>query len=230
MGLRNWLDRLRSFHRAPLRSDAGRTGDLARIEDELRRAPEGTAATARLYNRAGDLYISRGDPAEALRRYGRAIDTYMQAGEYDSAIAVCRKVLRLMPNVVRTRCTLAWLCIGKGFLEIAREQVGAYVAAARAAGQGVLAAQQLRLMSRYVGDRGFREFLADALESLGDLGAAEAVRRSAGEPGAPIGWNPVVFAALLSPEDLRRAAELGIELEPPRRDDVIDRYLIHPPE
>lgn len=204
------------------------TPDLDRIEEELRRVPEGSASAARLYNRSGDLHLSKGDPAAALLRYGHAIDTYMQAGEYDSAIAVCRKVLRLMPNVVRARCTLAWLCIGKGFLDIAREQLEAYAQASKAAGHGSLAAQQLRLMARYAGQRQFRLFLADCLEALDDLSGAERVRTTADEPGRPVSWNPIVFAALLSPDELRRAAEQGIELEAPRREDAIDRYMIHP--
>lgn len=202
--------------------------DLRRIDEQLRRVPEGSTSAARLYNRSGDLNLAKGDREGALIRYGHAIDTYMQAGEYDSAIAVCRKVLRLMPHVVRARCTLAWLCIGKGFLEIAREQLEAYAKAAKAAGHAALAAQQLRLMARYAGQRKFRLFLADRLEELEDVNAAERVRTTADEPGRPVSWNPIVFAALLSADELRRAVEQGIELEAPRREDVIDRYMIHP--
>lgn len=227
MGLRNLLQRFRRTAREA-ESEPVSAADLGRIEDELKRVAEGSATGARLYNRAGDLHLAKGDRSAALQRYGLAIDTYMNAGEYDSAIAVCRKVLRLMPNVVRARCTLAWLCIGKGFLEIAREQIEAYTAAAKAAGHATLAAQQIRLMCRYVGQRRFREFLADQLEVLGDYGEAERIRVHAEETGRPIHWNPIVFFALLTPSELRRAAEQGIEVEAPRREDVIDRYMIHP--
>lgn len=228
MRLRDLLQRLGWKGKRADTAPAVSEPDLHRIEDELQRVAEGSAAAARLYNRAGDLQLAKGDGTAALRRYGLAIDTYMHAGEYDSAIAVCRKVLRLMPSVVRARCTLAWLCIGKGFLDIAREQIEAYVSAAKAAEHGPLAGQQLRLMTRYVGQRRFREFLADQLETLSDYAEAERIRVNADAPGRPISWNPIVFFALLTPDELRRAAEEGIEVEAPRREDVIDRYMIHP--
>lgn len=227
LGLRDLLQRF-GVARPAEDEPAASSADLERIESELKRVPEGSASAARLYNRGGDLSLARGDAGAALLRYGHAIDTYMQAGEYDSAIAVCRKVLRLMPSVVRARCTLAWLCIGKGFLDIAREQLEAYTGAAKAAGHAPLAGQQLRLMARYVGQRQFRIFLADRLEEMGDLSGAERVRVAADEPGRPISWNPIVFAALLTADELRRAAEAGVELEAPRREDLIDRFMIHP--
>ena len=228
MRLRDLLQRLGWKGKRGDPASAASVPDLRRIEAELERVSEGSAAAARLYNRAGDLQLVEGDRDAALRRYGLAIDTYMQAGEYDSAIAVCRKVLRLMPTVVRARCTLAWLCIGKGFLDIAREQIEAYVSAAHTAGHGALAGQQLRLMTRYVGQRRFREFLAAQLETLADYTEAERIRVNADAPGRPIHWNPIVFFALLTPDELRRAAEEGIEVEAPRREDVIDQYMIHP--
>lgn len=202
--------------------------DLTRVEEELKRVPEGSVAAARLYNRAGDLYLAEEESSTALARYGHAIDVYMQAGQYDSAIAVCRKILRLVPNVVRTRCTLAWLCIGKGFLDIAREEVAAYVEAAKRAGHQMLAAQQLRLMARYVGHRDFREFLARHLLELGDRDGAARVQALEDEVSREISWNPIVFAALLTPEELRRAAQQGVDLQAPRRDDAIDRFMIQP--
>ncbi len=130
--------------------------------------------------------------------------------------------------MVRARCTLAWLCIGKGFLDIAREQIEAYGSAAKEAGHARLAAQQLRLMARYVGRRSFREFLADRLQQLGETEAADQIRATADEGGYAISWNPIVFFALLTPEELRRAAEEGIEIEAPHREDMIDRFMILP--
>jgi tetratricopeptide (TPR) repeat protein len=217
-----------SGERPPVKTPAVPAPDIARVEDEIRRLPEGSMTAARLYNRAGDLYLQCGDTSGALERYGRSIDSYMQLGEYDHAIAVCRKVLRLVSGVVRARCTLAWLCIGKGFLDIAREEIEAYTHAAKETGHAAIAAQQLRLMARYVGGRSFREFVADRLEELGDVTGAERTRATLDEPAEAIGWNPIVFAALLSAEELRRAAEQGLELEAPRREDVIDRFMIQP--
>lgn len=229
MGLRDLVRRIlpaRPSGEAP--AEEASAADLTLVEERLRGVPEGSIAAARLYNRAGDLYLAGGENATALGRYGRAIDAYMHAGQYDSAIAVCRKILRLVPNVVRTRCTLAWLCIGKGFLDIARGEVTAYVQAAKREGHEMLAAQQLRLMARYVGRRDFREFVATLLLDLGDRDGAARVQALGDEASQEISWNPIVFAALLTPEELRRAAEQGVDLQAPYREDVIDRFMIHP--
>ena len=71
--------------------------DLERIERELERIGSGYEA-ARLMNRAGDLCLVQEDREGALVHYGGAIDAYLQAGEYDNAMAVCRKIIRMVPE------------------------------------------------------------------------------------------------------------------------------------
>lgn len=182
--------------------------DLARIESELGKESRGRQA-ARLQNRSGDLYLVKGDRKTALQRYGEAIDSYLQAGEYDNAMAVCRKIIRVVPEVIRTRRTLAWLCLGKGFLEIAREHIDAYVDASKEAGLETLATQQLQLMAQYVERSDFREFLATRLDDLEEAEAAQRIRDGhASDTVRAAGWTPVVFAAMLTPEELRRGVEL----------------------
>ncbi len=186
--------------------------DLARIEAELAKAPGRHAA--RLQNRAGDLYLVKGERTTALRHYGDAIDAYLQSGEYDNAMAVCRKIIRVVPEVIRTRRTLAWLCLGKGFLEIAREHVDAYIDASRDAGLESLAVQQLRLMAQYVDRADFREFLAEKLDDLDDTDGATGVREGrVSDSVRGGGWTPVVFAAMLTPEELKKGVELEVPLQ-----------------
>ncbi len=205
--------------------------DLDRIEHELARLGQGYEA-ARLYNRAGDLYLVKGDRQSALKRYGDAIDAFLQSGEYDNAMAVCRKIIRVVPEVIRTRRTLAWLCLGKGFLEIAREHIDAYATASIEAGLEPLALQQLLLMAQFVDRDDFRDFLADKIAQLGDDRAAERVRGGmAKESVRAAGWSAVVFAAMLTPEELRRAADAGVELRAPTGEvvaDNFDKLLIDP--
>jgi tetratricopeptide (TPR) repeat protein len=197
--------------------------DLDRIEQQLERLSGGRQA-ARLYNRAGDLYLVQGERQSALRRYGEAIDAYLQAGEYDNAMAVCRKIIRVVPEVIRTRRTLSWLCLGKGFLEIAREHVEAYTRASVEAGLQDLAVQHLVLMARYVNRPDFRTFLADKLEELDDSEAAVRVREGQAKDELSFaGWAPVVFAAMLTPEEIRRALSEGVEIEPPVGEGGADR-------
>ncbi len=194
------------------------TEDLRRIEAELGKENRGRQQ-ARLLNRAGDLYLVKGDRKEALTHYGEAIDAYLQAGEYDNAMAVCRKIIRVVPEVIRTRRTLAWLCLGKGFLEIAREHIEAYVDASKDAGLESLAVQQLQLMGQYVEEGDFREFLAARLDELEDSAGATKVREGhASESVRASGWTPVIFAAMLTPEELRRAIDKGIDIKAPSSD------------
>lgn len=221
-------------------SDRGQTGsnavmaseDLERIEHELEKMGQGREA-ARLFNRAGDLYLARADRQTALRRYGEAIDAYLQAGEYDNAMAVCRKIIRVVPEVIRTRRTLAWLCLGKGFLEIAREHIEAYTSASIESGLEPLAIQHLQLMSQYVDRSDFREFLAKKLDQLGDTEAARRIRRSkASERVKTAGWTPVVFAAMLTPEELRQAVDKGVDIRAPADPASVDEFdsLLFDPE
>ncbi|MGD2217062.1 MAG: hypothetical protein PVJ64_09905 [Gemmatimonadales bacterium] len=205
--------------------------DLERIEEELKKIGHGYEA-ARLLNRAGDLYLVKGDRQSALKRYGDAIDAYLQSGEYDNAMAVCRKIIRVVPEVIRTRRTLAWLCLGKGFLEIAREHIEAYTAASIEADLEPLAVQHLLLMAQYVDRPEFRDFLAEKLAQLSDEEAAERVRESKAADGVrAAGWTPVVFAAMLTPEELRRAANEGHEIKAPTGEaggDAIENLLFDP--
>jgi tetratricopeptide (TPR) repeat protein len=205
--------------------------DLDRIEKELGRVGHGYEA-ARLLNRAGDLYLVKSDRQGALKRYGEAIDAYLQSGEYDNAMAVCRKIIRIVPEVIRTRRTLAWLCLGKGFLEIAREHIDAYAAASIEADLTPLAVQQIQLMAQYVDRPEFREFLAEKLDELDAGKAAERVREGrASEDVRAAGWTPVVFAAMLTPDDLRTATDKGVEIQAPTektRPDHFESLLIDP--
>jgi tetratricopeptide (TPR) repeat protein len=206
--------------------------DIERIEQELERVSHHYEA-ARLLNRAGDLYLNRSDRQSALKKYGDAIDAYLQSSEYDNAMAVCRKIIRVVPEVIRTRRTLAWLCLGKGFLEIAREHIDAYTAASIEAELEPLAVQHLQLMAQYVDRPDFREFLAEKLAELGATEAAGKVRE--GEASADVrsaGWTPVVFAALLTPDELRQAADRGVELQAPTDELYADQFdaLLFDPE
>lgn len=207
-------------------------GDLARLEEELRKVGQGRDS-ARLANRAGDLYLVKGERERALQRYGTAIDNYLHAGEYDNAMAVCRKIIRVVPEVIRTRRTLAWLCLGKGFLEIAREHIDAYVQASREAELHSLAVQQLLLMAQFVDREDFRLFLVEKLEELGEHAAAESVRKGhAKDAVRNAGWSAVVFAAMLTPEEMRMATERGVEIHPPAADAGTDEFedLLFDPE
>jgi hypothetical protein len=115
--------------------------------------------------------------------------------------------------VVRARCTIAWLSLRKGHLEVARTQIDEYVRSAKEAGTSELAVQQLRLMAQYTSNPELRVHLAVTLREMDDAAGADAVE--AGGPGFAAGggsWDPVVFATLLTPEELKEAEAKGIEI------------------
>lgn len=158
---------------------------------------------AQFYNRAGDHCIDAGQGERARGYYGRAIDAYLRAGRYNAAGAVCRKILRIAPDTVRARCTLAWLAIGKGMIGEAQRELDRYVDAAARAGRRDLAIRQIRWMGRATQDAELRVVLADHLRELGD--PAEADRLLGEEPGrdGPEDevWSRVLRAALTEPGD-----------------------------
>jgi len=128
----------------------------------------GVESKAHLYNRAGDLHARTGDRARALQSYGQAIDHYLETGYFDAAAAMCRKVIDFEPKVVRARCTLAFLSLGKGLVDDAEHEIEEYVRAARAAGQESLAIERLRLMAEATDDHDIRLVLGEHLVDLGD--------------------------------------------------------------
>jgi tetratricopeptide (TPR) repeat protein len=186
-------------------SDPGLDQQLKSLEQQAEVALPGF--DAQFYNRAGDMCVEARNPRRALTYYGRAIDAYLRAGRYNAAGAVCRKLLRVSPDSVRARATLAWLSIGKGLLSDAQWEVDEYVEAAISAGRADLAKKHLRMMADATYNEELRALLADHLRKLGD---AEGAGHIMAEIPAPEGqreeaealWSRVLRAALMGPEDL----------------------------
>jgi hypothetical protein len=194
--------------------------EIARTLTELERhildaeAPEDQAPH---FNRAGDL-CAQCDRAElALSYYGRAIDGFLRAGRYELARAVCRKLVRLEPCVVRARSTLAWLAIRGNWRADAEREIQEYVNAALAAYVEDLAAKHLIAMEKATTDGHLRETIALELLSLGADRAADVLLRSlyaernGGRPerhgkDARRSWQSALDHAILAkPEPWRQA-------------------------
>lgn len=162
---------------------------------------------AQAYNRAGDRCLGDGDRENALRNYGRAIDLHLETGRYNAAAGLCRKILRVAPGTVRTRCTLAWLALGRGEFDECLREIGAYVDAGVPAGQKDLVIAHLRIMAGIARAPDIRDFVADALDRLNAREAAAAIRRSLPDtpPARPTAaeqeslWRSVVEAATRGP-------------------------------
>lgn len=183
---------------------------LVALEAEAERVGPGTAA--QLLNRAGDLCLAAGLRDRAIRYYGRGIDANLYGSRFEAAVGMCHKLLNVAPSAVRTRCTLAWLAIGRGDLEEIVREIGAYVVAAIGADERQRATRHLMLMAESTDDAPVRELVAAHLDRLGDAHAARQVRSSMGSSAFPAAnssadrhearWAKVVKAALAGPHEL----------------------------
>lgn len=140
---------------------------------------------ARILNLAGDLCFDAGQRERALIYYDQAIDIYLALGMYASVAAVCQKLVRLSPSVVRARCTLAWMAIARGQEREARERIQEYANAALPQEDHSLARGHLRMMAEVSDSADVLHAVGDALRILGDSRGAE--RAYAAAMGGPIG-------------------------------------------
>jgi hypothetical protein len=87
-------------------------------------------------------------------------------------------------------------------------------------------------MARYAGDPALRQHLADKLRAIGhDAGATEVEglpSLDADGAGVP-SWDPVVFAALLTPEELREAEAKGLDIRTTRVDNEDENFPMYRP-
>ena len=166
-------------------------------------------------NQAGDLLLAAGDISAAVEFYGRAVDALVEADRHEAGMALCKKIIRTVPRVVRARCTLAWLAIGAGFTAEAAARVGDYVNAAEHAGRETLALAHLRRMGAVAEMHELRMVLGEYLLYLGDDRGANDVfgevffeRNRGGHRSLDMEerWQNVRTAALLGPQKFPPAA------------------------
>lgn len=206
--------------------DAGRRLDreLESLEKQIEAASPGYET--QYLNRAGNLCVDAGEAGRALGYFGRAIDSYLEAGRFSAAEVVCRKVLQIAPGAVRARCTLAWLSIGRGDGEGPAREIAEYVEAARRAERTGLAVKQLTMMAGATPSPELRMRLADHLLDLGEAQEADLIygqvfsERNGTQPPRSTDegklWAKLLRAALMGPEELReRAVSRGEEAEEP---------------
>jgi predicted Zn-dependent protease len=156
--------------------------DLDEVLPRMERRAENSlfpTERARIMNLAGDLCFDAHDRERALVYYDQAIDIYLALGMYASVAAVCRKLVRLSPSVVRARCTLAWVAIARGQHREARDRIEDYAAAAAAQADQRLARGHLRMMAEVTDTPEVLQAVADALLLLGDARGAERAYRAA---------------------------------------------------
>ena len=73
-----------------------------------------------LYNRVGDLYVRAGDLDAAVDHYDKAVDLYREAYLPNNAIAVCKKIIRHVPDRHQAFLRIGQIRAEQGFLPDAR--------------------------------------------------------------------------------------------------------------
>ena len=87
-----------------------------------------------LFNRSGDLATKIGSAAQAVAFYERAVDYYMDAGLPNNAVAVCKKVMRNLPDRYSIHLKMGQIRAAQGFLTDACTSFVTYAERVQAAG------------------------------------------------------------------------------------------------
>lgn len=88
-----------------------------------------------LYNRVGDLFTRTGEYEKAVDHFQSAIDLYLEAELPNNAIAVCKKIIRHLPDRYDVYLRMGQIRAGQGFLVDARQNFLTYAERATAAGE-----------------------------------------------------------------------------------------------
>lgn len=145
-----------------------------------------------LYNRVGDILIRLGTYEKAVEHFERATDLYLEAELPNNAIAVCKKVIRHLPNRSETFLRMGKIRASQGFLVDARDNFLMYAERMQAAGE---IEEALRALVEFAElapeDTEIRMAVATQLqqhdrgeEALEQLAAGYRVLKSRGDDGA----------------------------------------------
>ncbi|HEX8905785.1 MAG TPA: tetratricopeptide repeat protein, partial [Longimicrobiaceae bacterium] len=102
---------------------------------ELVENQEGGDVDIGTWNRIGDLHLRVNETERAVQAYEQAVNAYVDVGLYNNAIALCRKILRLVPGRAQTYLRLGQISAAKGFFADARQNFLEYAERMRKAGK-----------------------------------------------------------------------------------------------
>lgn len=78
--------------------DYVRKQDWQNAIKEYKRLADLDQSNPNVFNELGDIYLKTGDKSDAYDSFTRAIDSYTRVSLHNNAVAVCKKVLRLIPS------------------------------------------------------------------------------------------------------------------------------------
>ncbi len=120
--------------------------DSSRAEDE-------TFADLSLYNRIGDIYLRIGQKNTAVWYYEQAIERYSEQDLHTSAIALCNKVLRVLPERSTVFLQLGRLHLATSLIADARMYFHRYATSMRERGGATAGYEALEELIGLTGDQ-----------------------------------------------------------------------------
>ncbi|SOD04165.1 Tetratricopeptide repeat-containing protein [bacterium JGI 053] len=102
---------------------------------ELVEGQEGGDVDIATWNRVGDLHLRLNETERAVQAYEAAVNAYADVALYNNAIALCRKILRLVPGRAQIYLRLGQISAAKGFFADARTNFLEYAERMRKAGK-----------------------------------------------------------------------------------------------
>ena len=93
---------------------------LEQYQKALRELDKDEQADIGLINRVGDLFVRVGKLDQAVQYYDQAVDLYREAYLPNNAIAVCKKIIRNVPNRHQAYLKIGQIRAEQGFLSDAR--------------------------------------------------------------------------------------------------------------
>jgi tetratricopeptide (TPR) repeat protein len=90
-------------------------GRLDKAIEEYQRLIQVESRNPNLYNELGDLYLKAGDRVQAVSSFEKASVNYEKVALYNNAVAVCKKILRVVPNRLDTIFKLGELKVKQKF-------------------------------------------------------------------------------------------------------------------
>ena len=152
--------------------------------------------------RAAEIAREAGQRYEALGFYGRAIDACLRAGLTRKAEALCKHVIEMEPEVIRSRYTLAAIAVARNDVKGARKRLTDYMDAVGSSKAEHMAVPPLLELAGSTANPAMRDLVAGALRRAGRPDLADAVEHGTGATAGRSDWSRAVGAALKGPGDL----------------------------
>jgi len=77
-------------------------GKIDKAIEEYKKLLSVESRNPNLYNELGDIYLRANDRVQAVSAFEKASANYEKVALYNNAVAVCKKILRIVPNRLET--------------------------------------------------------------------------------------------------------------------------------